>query len=269
MRDNARESLVILAGLALRCSASSLHASTRQRDAGKGPETPLMIWERFLRDNGLGSKNARVREQARPLTVSVAIIFRHSYLQALITYVEVRRLHSSLPLKPYVPQIIALLEDGDGSVRTTSRDSVVELFTAPTVTDAARADLKKEMASKGVRKTTQENILQRLLTGGPGSGVGSAGQSEAGSENGEPPKKQYIPPSLKLQGRQPTSSSMHSAMSRSISTSTSLGDGFSRPASRLAGEIPATPTSEPGEVQAVYVSSFILLIKLDQWTKPV
>lgn len=62
-REKARESLVILGGLALRCG-SSLHMSgSRVRDVGKGPETPMMIWERFLREGGLQSKVWRVREQ--------------------------------------------------------------------------------------------------------------------------------------------------------------------------------------------------------------
>lgn len=168
-----------------------------------------------------------------------------------------RRLHTSLPLKPYVPQLIDLLEDGDGTVRATAREAVIELFSGPTVTDSARADLKKEMGNRNVRKTTQEVILQRLLSGGPGPGTGSAGQSEAGSENGDAPNKQYVPPSLKLQSRQLTTTSVHSAMTRTVSTSTSLNEGLSRPGSRLGTEVPATPTSESGEVQLVYVSSHI------------
>lgn len=36
---------------------------------GKGPETPLMIWERFVREGGLSSKVWRVREQVRIQTI--------------------------------------------------------------------------------------------------------------------------------------------------------------------------------------------------------
>lgn len=53
------------------------------------------------------------------------------------------------PLRPYLPLLVELLEDSDSNVREVARQSVVELFTGPTVTDAARADLKKEMAKKG------------------------------------------------------------------------------------------------------------------------
>lgn len=148
-----------------------------------------------------------------------------------------------------------LLEDTDGTVRECSRQSVVELFTAPTVTDAARADLKREMAKKGVRKTIVDSVLQKLLLDRPGSSFssGNKGNSDASSESGDAPKKEYIPPSLKLQGRQVTSSSIQSTISRAMSTTTSLGDVNSRPGSRLGGEIPATPTTESGEIPTVYV----------------
>lgn len=66
-REKARESMVVLGGLALRCGTSSLHTSVRGRDTGKGSETPLMIWERFMRENGLQSKVWRVREQVKKL----------------------------------------------------------------------------------------------------------------------------------------------------------------------------------------------------------
>lgn len=61
-RDKARETLVILGGLAFRAGGGSSVLGK----GGKGPETPLMILERFLREVGLASKVWRVREQVRP-----------------------------------------------------------------------------------------------------------------------------------------------------------------------------------------------------------
>jgi CLIP-associating protein 1/2 len=58
----ARETLVILGGLAFRSGASSSAMSTKSRD-GKGPETPLMMFERYLRELGFASKVWKVREQ--------------------------------------------------------------------------------------------------------------------------------------------------------------------------------------------------------------
>lgn len=59
----ARETLVILGGFAFRSGATSA-MSARARE-GKGPETPIMIFERFLKEGGLASKVWKVREQVR------------------------------------------------------------------------------------------------------------------------------------------------------------------------------------------------------------
>jgi CLIP-associating protein 1/2 len=59
-QTKARETVVILAGLAFRAGGSSV-MSTKPRD--KGLETPLTIFERFLREGGLASKVWKVREQ--------------------------------------------------------------------------------------------------------------------------------------------------------------------------------------------------------------
>ena len=61
--------------------------------------------------------------------------------------------------------MVDALEDGDGTVRECARQSVVEIFAAPGVTDAARTDLKKEMTKKGVRKTIVDSVLLKLLSG--------------------------------------------------------------------------------------------------------
>lgn len=58
-RDKAGEILVVLAGFAFRGGGSSISAKS------KGTETPLMIFERHMREGGLGSKVWRVREQVR------------------------------------------------------------------------------------------------------------------------------------------------------------------------------------------------------------
>lgn len=60
-REKAREILVVLGGFAFRCGGASVIMG-RSRE-GKGPETPLMIFEKHLRENGLASKVWRVREQ--------------------------------------------------------------------------------------------------------------------------------------------------------------------------------------------------------------
>jgi CLIP-associating protein 1/2 len=180
------------------------------------------------------------------------------------------------------------LEDSDAHVRDCARTSVVELFSGPGVTDAARADLKKEMTKKGVRKTIIDSVLSKLLsvsTSGSNSGVrsgavtpvGGGGHSEFGSEAGDAtplaastttaPGKGYMPPSLTLAARRPqgatstlasstssTSTTPTTAMSRSVSTKAEL----SRPPSRTAASTPSLPPETPGagpssDVEPVYV----------------
>ena len=64
-REKARETLVVIGGFAFRAGSTGSHMN-RSRD-GKGPETPLQLFERFLREGGMTSKVARVREQVRPV----------------------------------------------------------------------------------------------------------------------------------------------------------------------------------------------------------
>jgi CLIP-associating protein 1/2 len=135
----------------------------------------------------------------------------------------------------------------------------VELFTGPGVSDAARADLKKEMTKKAVRKNIVDAVLAKLVAGGTSTGNGL--QSD-GSENGDTgsngAKKEYIPPSLALQGRKPTVTITTGASSGGMPRSVSQGNVKEppRPASQTAMSPPLpTPTENAGnEVHPVYVS---------------
>jgi CLIP-associating protein 1/2 len=192
-------------------------------------------------------------------------------IQSIITLVHIRRAHHLFPIRAYLPQLVAALEDTDGNVRECARPSVVELFTGPGVTDAARADLKKEMTKKGVRKNIVDNVLAKLVAGGGGGGSGA--QSE-GSENGDAStgpaggKKEYVPPSLALQGRKPTVGLGASTNLGGMSRMASHGNlrELSRPASRTAmaspPPLPPTPTDNAGnDVHPVYVSLAYLIAK--------
>lgn len=185
-----------------------------------------MIFERFLKEAGLASKVPRVREQS------------------ILTLVQIRRSHHMFPIRPYLPSLVEALEDSDPSVRGTAGTSVVELFTGPGVTDAARADLKKEMTKKGVRKTIVESILAKVLAGG---GASTPAASDAGSENGDPA---YIAPSQSL-SKKP---GLANSMSRSVSQP---NVDKSRPASRNAAAPVEGVTGgvSTAEVKPAYVSS--------------
>lgn len=71
-----RETLVVLGGFAFRAPGSTMSTmSTSSRSGKGGPETPLAIFERFLRENGLGSKVWKVREQVCHFDVIFSLIF--------------------------------------------------------------------------------------------------------------------------------------------------------------------------------------------------
>ncbi|PPQ99906.1 hypothetical protein CVT24_009587 [Panaeolus cyanescens] len=234
IQAKARDALVILGGFALRASPTTVVPPK----GGKGVETPLAIFERFLKENGLASKVWKVREQS------------------ILTLVHTRRAHLSLPIRPYLSLLVDCLEDTDSHVRDCARQSVVELFSGPGVTDAARADLKKELTKKGVRKAIVDDVLAKLLSSSLASSAVASG-SLGDTPNGEPPaKKEYIPPSLALQGKRPRVASQGAALSRSVSTPSTKEP--SRPPSRAAVTSPPpppTPTSETSEIQAVYIAS--------------
>ncbi|KAF6762767.1 clasp N terminal-domain-containing protein [Ephemerocybe angulata] len=202
----AREALVLLGGYAFRAGATSAFSSK----SGKGAETPIMakVW--------------KVREQS------------------IIALVNLRRTHPQFPIRPFLSLLVDCLEDTDAHVRDCARTSVVDLFSGPHVTDAARADLKKEMTKKNVRKTIVDGVLSKLLSGQ--------------ASNSTPHTKEYLPPSMMLAGKRPRSRS---------TTQANVRETFSRPESRGAAASPPPPppqpqtpsTSDSPDVQPAYIAS--------------
>jgi len=143
------------------------------------------------------------------------------------------------------------LEDSDGSVRDCARESVIQIFTGPTVTDAARADLKKEMVKKGVRKNIQEAILTRLLAGAVAGATSSLAASTSevvdGTQGGGPSLKASVADSV------PPNAGL--ATSR-IGAAHPLTRSATAPAGVLASdEQPPASSSTDDSVKAVYVAS--------------
>jgi CLIP-associating protein 1/2 len=62
-RDCAREALVSAGTVVSRSNVHSSSQGIKASQSGKGPEPPLAIFERYLRDLGFSSKVSRVREQ--------------------------------------------------------------------------------------------------------------------------------------------------------------------------------------------------------------
>jgi len=154
--------------------------------------------------------------------------------------------------------LVATLEDSDSSVRETAKTSVVILFTGPGASDAARADLKRELAKKGVRKTIVDAVLTKVL----GSDNASTTTGEGAEATGAPQpqvatKKEYIPPSLALQAQKSIGGSDVPAPGPSTVPRTASHGSIkesSRPNSRAA-LTPAIPSGgdTTANVQAVYV----------------
>jgi CLIP-associating protein 1/2 len=154
--------------------------------------------------------------------------------------------------------LVSALEDSDSTVRETAKTSVVTLFTGPGASDAARADLKRELAKKGVRKTIVDNVLTKVLGSDNASTVaGDGSEAPNATQSQFMAKKEYIPPSLALQAQKSTAGSDFAAPGPSTGSRTVSHGSVkesSRPASRTAV---APPTPGGGDttanVQAVYV----------------
>jgi CLIP-associating protein 1/2 len=225
--------------------------------SGKTQETTLQMFERLFKEVGLASKAWRVREQvmffSNPL--SDAPLNR---IQSILTLVDIRRAHHLFPIRPYLPMLVGVLEDSDSTVRETSKTSVVVLFTGPGASDAARADLKRELTKKGVRKTIVDSVLTKVLGSGntsPSAGEGAESQGTSQPQVGV--KKEYMPPSLALQSQKSVGGVDFPAPGPSTASRTGSHGSMkesSRPASRAAV---ASPTPNGGDttanVQAVYV----------------
>lgn len=86
-REGAKEACVTAGLAAFKCSPHT-HATSQVYSGrgGKGPETPLAMYERVLREQGFGSKSARVREQvsgSKPCQIEDRLIstnYRRSFL---------------------------------------------------------------------------------------------------------------------------------------------------------------------------------------------
>lgn len=196
-RDAAKAAIVSIARLAFEHGGPSHSSSLRGKEAHRGPESPMMLFEKGLRENGFGNKIARVREQVcHDCPHYLLFLLMCLWLQSIQCLAVIREAHPGFPLRPYVARSVELLEDGDGSVRDTARASIISLFTAPGVTDAARADLKNEMSKRGVRKTIVDAVLSKLAESsaprsasvvGSDSGIDNEALSRSGGSTSRKP----------------------------------------------------------------------------------
>lgn len=149
IRDAARAALMALsigtlkfgsqAQSKLQSSAKSSISSSSTKDAS---ETPWAILEKALREQGLGGKAWRIREQ---------------------TLLHLSTLHplQSFPLRTFLSPFVILLEDSDASVREAARSTIITLFRNSSA--QAKTSLRKEITDRGIRKNVADEILDGVL----------------------------------------------------------------------------------------------------------
>ncbi|KAK4054574.1 suppressor of tub2 mutation [Microbotryomycetes sp. JL201] len=147
VRDAAREAIVAAARASLLLTAKLAPPAPHQQLK----DTSWQLVEQRIQEHAFQSKNAKAREQAILFLVTI----RQSEDGSLIT-----------PLRPFTPLLLPLLGDPDPTVRSLALSSTISIFSAPTVSAAARADLKKLMLKLEVNKKLQDTILAAVLGGG-------------------------------------------------------------------------------------------------------
>ncbi|RDA95079.1 hypothetical protein CP533_2130 [Ophiocordyceps camponoti-saundersi (nom. inval.)] len=115
--------------------------------------------ERAVRNQAMAGKNSRAKEAA---------------MQWLLQMHQ----EQGLQFRAYVPTLMELLEDADGTVRDAAKTTVIELFkTAP---NAAKSDLKRQLKNFKVRPAIEQAIVKSLgPTGRPDTPSEAAPQSRS------------------------------------------------------------------------------------------
>ncbi|KHJ36165.1 putative heat repeat containing protein [Erysiphe necator] len=109
--------------------------------------------EKTVKSIGLTSKNPKMKD-------------------ACMSWIVQTHQESAMPFKNYVSALVTLLEDADGMVRDTARNSVIALF--QNASNVAKSDLKKQLKICNVRPTIVSAIVAHL---GP-SNYPETGESE-------------------------------------------------------------------------------------------
>ncbi|KAG4035446.1 hypothetical protein MFRU_001g02150 [Monilinia fructicola] len=108
--------------------------------------------ERIVKNAGLIGKNSRMKETS-------------------MNWVVQMHQEHGMPFKSFVTTLMDLLEDADGMVRDTARNTVITLFqNAP---NGAKSDLKKQLKNFNVRPAIVQAITSQLIPGGPSAVVES------------------------------------------------------------------------------------------------
>lgn len=97
--------------------------------------------ENMIRDEAIGGSNPRAKQSG-------------------MQWVLKMHQEESMPFKSYTQSIVARLEDSDGNVRETAKNTIIELFSnAP---DRAKTDLKRQLKAFQVRHSIESQILSQM-----------------------------------------------------------------------------------------------------------
>jgi CLIP-associating protein 1/2 len=114
--------------------------------------------ETLIRDEAIGGSNPRAK-------------------QAGLQWVLQMHKEEQMPFKSYTQAMVARLEDSDGNVRETAKNTLIELFSnAP---DRAKTDLKKQMKAFSVRHSIESQIVSQLSSSSGQSSVSRPQTSSA------------------------------------------------------------------------------------------
>ena len=113
--------------------------------------------ETLIRDEAIAGSNSRAK-------------------QAGLQWVLKMHKEEQMPFKGYTQAMVARLEDSDGNVRETAKNTLIELFSnAP---DRAKTDLKKQMKAFSVRHSIESQIVAQI---GSSSGQSSVSRPPTSS----------------------------------------------------------------------------------------
>lgn len=146
-RELARSILIEL----VRAASFVSPAATSGHPSHSHNETALVLYERLLLESGLQGKSAKLKEQTTLLLPSL------------------RDAVTRLPLRPLLPVVVEHLSDADPGVREASRTACISLFSQ--ASPVAKAELKREIEKRGVRKQTADAIIGQVFGGGGEQGA--------------------------------------------------------------------------------------------------
>ncbi|KAJ9103654.1 hypothetical protein QFC19_004229 [Naganishia cerealis] len=139
---------------------ASLSSSTGSVAKGKEKENLEQMYERMLA-SALEAKGSR------------------SKIGGMRVLCGVRQHTRGLGLKQFLPLLVGMLEDSDGSVREESKTTIIDLLSPSDVPASARSELQKLMQSRSLKSSLVDTIMNGILAG-PQTRQGEDGNISAG-----------------------------------------------------------------------------------------